>query len=599
MWRECLWNVWPQSVVNFETPPHLLAQSADAVKLPQIWNLQLVIYVLRHPSSTRVAEADHLPRRNMSKTLSRASIEHKISSGDVLVIYDGIVLRLNAWLSRHPGGDKAILHMVGRDATDEINGYHSKATIRRMKAFAIGRTEQGSAWVNRVPPIQGGSFSKLEYEEFEDEGIFMDGSDISSDSESSISRPSSTRNRTTPVVEQLVPEIDTLTRHQQMEIRRDLEKYPSLDAKTQSNIQRKYRQLAQRLENQGYYECRYQDYAWELLRWSIFASISAVLFRFEFYKLSAVFLGVFWHQVTFAVHDAGHTGVTHSFLWDGIGAATIASFVGGLSVGWWKRNHNVHHLVTNQPEHDPDIQHMPIFAITPRLLSNLTSTYYGKVLEYDFAAKTLIKVQRFIFYPIMLFGRFNLYRLSWDHLFANRGPKSRSAQFLRFYEITGICFWVYWFIYGVVGSIPSTSDRVWFILISHWVTAPLHVQITLSHFAMSTASLGPQESFAQQQLRTTMDVDCPPSLDWIHGGLQFQAIHHLFPRLPRHRLREVQPLVREFAQSVGIEYKVYGFAEGNGVVLSRLAEVSKQARILADCAASMRDHGDLGLNLAD
>lgn len=96
-----------------------------------------------------------------------------------------------------------------------------------------------------------------------------------------------------------------------------------------------------------------------------------------------------------------------------------------------------------------------------------------------------------------------------------------------------------------------------------------------------------------------MDVDCPPSLDWVHGGLQFQAIHHLFPRIPRHRLREVQPLVREFARDVGIEYKVYGFAEGNGVVLSRLAEVTKQATMMSDCARAMCEHGDFGLNLAE
>lgn len=35
------------------------------------------------------------------------------------------------------------------------------------------------------------------------------------------------------------------------------------------------------------------------------------------------------------------------------------------------------------------------------------------------------------------------------------------------------------------------------------------------------------------QLRTTMNVDTPAWLDWVHIGLQFQIEHHLFPRLPR------------------------------------------------------------------
>lgn len=37
------------------------------------------------------------------------------------MICEGRVLQLNAWLDKHPGGRLAVLHMVGRDATDEIN----------------------------------------------------------------------------------------------------------------------------------------------------------------------------------------------------------------------------------------------------------------------------------------------------------------------------------------------------------------------------------------------------------------------------------------------------------------------------------------------
>ena len=38
-----------------------------------------------------------------------------------MVIRNGNLLRLNGWLDKHPGGRLAILHMVGKDATDEIN----------------------------------------------------------------------------------------------------------------------------------------------------------------------------------------------------------------------------------------------------------------------------------------------------------------------------------------------------------------------------------------------------------------------------------------------------------------------------------------------
>lgn len=55
------------------------------------------------------------------RILSRNQIETLIAEGKNIIIYDGKVLSVNAWMKYHPGGDKAILHCVGRDATDEIN----------------------------------------------------------------------------------------------------------------------------------------------------------------------------------------------------------------------------------------------------------------------------------------------------------------------------------------------------------------------------------------------------------------------------------------------------------------------------------------------
>ena len=44
-----------------------------------------------------------------------------IADGRSVIIVDGKVLKVDAWLKYHPGGDIAIKHMIGRDATDEVN----------------------------------------------------------------------------------------------------------------------------------------------------------------------------------------------------------------------------------------------------------------------------------------------------------------------------------------------------------------------------------------------------------------------------------------------------------------------------------------------
>ena len=64
---------------------------------------------------------DSMPRKN--NVLTRRQVEGMIADGQSIIILDGKVLRVEAWLKYHPGGDKAIMHMVGRDATDEINAY--------------------------------------------------------------------------------------------------------------------------------------------------------------------------------------------------------------------------------------------------------------------------------------------------------------------------------------------------------------------------------------------------------------------------------------------------------------------------------------------
>lgn len=57
---------------------------------------------------------------NRDSILSPDSVDEMIANGDTVVIFEDYVLRLNGWLGKHPGGRLAILHMVGRDATDEI-----------------------------------------------------------------------------------------------------------------------------------------------------------------------------------------------------------------------------------------------------------------------------------------------------------------------------------------------------------------------------------------------------------------------------------------------------------------------------------------------
>ena len=196
-------------------------------------------------------------------------------------------------------------------------------------------------------------------------------------------------------------------------------------------------------------------------------------------------------------------------------------------------------------------------------------------------------------------ARFNLYLLSWVHVLSARSTSlgGTRAWWIRPTELVFMA--CYWLIFGyllLIRTLPDWPTRVLFVVVSHATTMPLHVQITLSHWGMSTSDLGAGESFPQRQLRTTMDVDCPAWLDFVHGGLQFQAVHHLFPRVPRHNLRRLQALVKEFCADTGIPYSILGFVDGNRKVLGRLEEVGRQVGMLVECQKYMAETGDMDLH---
>ncbi|KAI4670701.1 uncharacterized protein J4E88_009793 [Alternaria novae-zelandiae] len=559
-----------------------------------------------------------------TRVFSRREIEAQIANGRSIVIVDGKVLKVDAWLPYHPGGDKAIAHMVGRDATDEVTRFHSAQTLELMNRYQVGRIE--GRWTNFLPPIQGGKFrtqeelDRLSEEEYT-ESCSSSEQDTASSASSADSSPlfepadrpsasirkrngadvtrasSSSSVSSVELDEKVTPKMSVLDRRTQEELDFDKAKYPSLDSATQDHITQKYRDLQVRIKQEGLYDCNYTAYGIECLRYGSFIAAFIFLLSAGWYITSAIPLACLWHQLTFTVHDAGHMGITHDFTTDSTIAMFIASWMGGLSACWWKYSHNVHHLVTNHPEHDPDIQYIPFFAITHRFMESLTTTFYEWAMDYDAFAKVMIPLQHYTYYPIMLLARFNLYRLSWMYLLLGKGPKKGPAWWHRYFEMVGMSFYWTWFGYGVVyKTIPDNWSRFWFVLIAHAVTSPLHVQITLSHFAMSTADLGIHESFAQKMLRTTMDVDCPQWLDFFHGGLQFQAIHHLYPRIPRHNLRQTQKLVQEFCNEVDIPYALYGFLDGNKQVVGRLADVARQAAIFAECQRTIAAEGDYGMH---
>lgn len=232
------------------------------------------------------------------------------------------------------------------------------------KRYCVGRIL--GRWTNLLPPIQGGIYRKMTDETLcENEIDATNSSSLSSSSDNSprsispfeitgvrsrsheggFSSSESISSMMSSIEEDNgMAHLDSVTREK---INLDLEKYPSLDHTTQDEIVAKYRLLKERITAEGLYQCNYKAYAVELCRYSLLFSGMLLCLHWGWYALGGVFMGAFWQQLVFIAHDAGHMGITHDFHTDTLIGIFIADFMGGLSMGWWKRTHNVHHIVTS------------------------------------------------------------------------------------------------------------------------------------------------------------------------------------------------------------------------------------------------------------
>lgn len=226
-----------------------------------------------------------------------------------------------------------------------------------MKAFRIGRKPVG-VWPNMVPPIRGGVYRKAEPlvslshgadQALADIDVDSSGSDV--DDADSVSRgdrsvspasdidggslassitsvsadgddlededyphaaglrkravPSSEKDKASKPdpIRRLSPAEYTEWAMRQDE-ERDAKDYPPIEIAVQQEIARKYRELHQKVRDNGYYECPYLDYAKEGARYTTLFVSFLLLLKYEWYTLSAICLGIFW--VCSLLHLASH-----------------------------------------------------------------------------------------------------------------------------------------------------------------------------------------------------------------------------------------------------------------------------------------------------
>ena len=485
----------------------------------------------------------------------------KTSVDECWIAFEGGVYDVTHWLAKHPGGIRSIMSAAGSDASSVMKSLHSPNTL--------------ATYMKRIRQV--GVLAK----EF-----------------------------SATISTEVTSEADKKMLHKRFKTRERSEA-----------IHKEFEALSQKLLEDGWYDAQPLSYAIPIARVAAFLymGVKIVLISQDtesaFSKgisvlIGSILLGFFLQNIAFMGHDAGHGSVTGSFkkdLWFGF---FVGNAFAGIDVGWWKSTHYVHHSATNSLHDDPDIQHMPLLCFDERMGDSRWSTYHGRYMPLDAIGRLLLPYQHWYFYPVMAVARVNLYIQSFIYLaqtcplFGRENKKNAGEKIVD--EITGevkekyawpkptILVWLasvfglgfYWTMVSAFLSQLDTTTAILCFTICHLTSGLLHVQILLSHVAMHycadghgtteaiTAPKGNDAAgYYEWQALSTMDVDCPPWMDWFHGGLQFQLEHHLFPRVPRWHLRKLCALTDEIFAKYDIPVVRIPFIEANKMILRHMATV--------------------------
>ena len=74
----------------------------------------------------------------MSKQITREELSKHNTAEDCWCSYEGEVYDMTTYLKKHPGGQKVLLSVAGKDMTELYKKYHSYLSIQIIAKLKVG-----------------------------------------------------------------------------------------------------------------------------------------------------------------------------------------------------------------------------------------------------------------------------------------------------------------------------------------------------------------------------------------------------------------------------------------------------------------------------
>lgn len=281
--------------------------------------------------------------------------------------------------------------------------------------------------------------------------------------------------------------------------------------------------------------------------------------------ISAFLIGYGIYGRWMVMHHVAHGG------WDNVPGTPPRYNSKRFAVGWrryidwfdwmwppaWHVEHNqLHHYCTGEDQ-DPDLveDHVQVFKNFPvwvRYLFVFITLVAWKITYY--APNTLRAME----YKGIKSGR-GPYYLLWDSAFNLAKPRVWRLWLTCYIPYATVSFVVIPLLF-----LPLGETAVWFVLINRLLAEVItnahgiitigtnHTGADLYRFNYHFKNKG---EYYVNQIVGSCNFNCGTEFkDYMHGWLNYQIEHHLFPNLPFLKYREIQPRVKEICQRHGVPY---------------------------------------------
>lgn len=244
----------------------------------------------------------------------------------------------------------------------------------------------------------------------------------------------------------------------------------------------------------------------------------------------------------------------------------------------WRQGHNArHHAFTNVASKDPDI-HFGFIRLTPETphrwinYFQLPTTLFFILPNFGSAINTHVSGLLDVYLGNGLDGKFDFIEdRSWPSILEAHKKAFRkwipyyAENYIFYPALAGPFFWKVW-----AGNYMADKMRDVFTGLTVFCG---HVGDDVESYTSEKKPRSRGEWYAMQvEAANSFEVSRPVSI--LCGALNLQIEHHLFPKLPPNRLREISPAVRACCERHGVRYKSATWFKTAKKVFTRIAELS-------------------------